>query len=77
MEIHDVKCPECGRSFYCDKVLLALDIDLHCPFCDNYFRSKEKIALDLKKVSSIVGLDAEAIQKSIYIPGKGRIEQKR
>lgn len=74
MEIYDVKCPECGGSFYCDKVLMALDIDLHCPFCDKYFRSKEKIALDFKKVSSIVGLDAGAIPKAIYIPGKGRIE---
>ena len=36
-----VKCPRCGRRFYCDRELRNSDIKLWCPFCRNKFLEKE------------------------------------
>lgn len=36
-----IKCPQCGRKFYCDRELRNREIRLWCPFCQNRFLEKE------------------------------------
>ena len=36
-----VKCPKCGRRFYCARELRNKDIKLKCPFCQDRFFDKD------------------------------------
>jgi NAD-dependent SIR2 family protein deacetylase len=40
MDIFTVSCPKCGKGFYADMLLYTLDVELHCPSCDAYFKKE-------------------------------------
>jgi ssDNA-binding Zn-finger/Zn-ribbon topoisomerase 1 len=38
MDIFNVTCPKCNGQYYADVSLQALDVELHCPYCGEYFK---------------------------------------
>jgi excinuclease UvrABC ATPase subunit len=67
MNIFDVTCPKCSGEYYVDVSLLFLDVELHCPYCGNYFKPDDAKKIDSadRRLSPIIQLSKD---KSFFKP---------
>ena len=41
-----VRCPSCGRRFFCDYELRNAEVNLECPYCQGAFLPEESPEID-------------------------------
>jgi hypothetical protein len=77
MKLVFVKCPDCGKQWYCETLLVDNRLPLHCPGCDRYIGHDVYAAQLVSSVSSALTrirkpLTEENIPEIIYMPKKDR-----
>jgi hypothetical protein len=70
MDIFNVVCPACRKKYYADMLLYSLDVELHCPYCDVYFRRTEspQVFVGGTAASAVVRVAGGLSKDMIYRP---------
>lgn len=70
MDIFNVVCPACNKKYYADMLLYSLNIELHCPFCDAYFRKEESpgVFIGGTSTSAVARVAGGLNERMIYRP---------
>jgi len=70
MDIFDVTCPKCGGVYYCDLLLLDLEVRLRCPYCFHYFfrRESPKVYIGGSGTSAVAQIKGGLRPEMIYEP---------
>ena len=70
MDIFDVTCPECKKVYYCDLLLLDLEVRLRCPYCGLYFNKREspKVYVGGRGTSALAQIKGGIRPEMIYEP---------
>jgi len=74
MDIFNITCPACGKGYYADMLLYSLDLELHCPFCDVYFRKEDSphVFAGGASASAVARLAGGLSKEMIYRPFRKR-----
>ena len=74
MDIFNVTCPKCQKIYYCDLLLLDLEVRLHCPYCDTYFYRRESpgVYTGGSGTSAVAQIKGGIRPEMIYEPEEGK-----
>ena len=75
MKVIFINCPHCGKSFYCEELLVENELPLHCPGCDTYLDySAYADQLGSRAISVLTRirkpLTGKTVKDILYIPKK-------